>query len=92
MTLTPYANTQELMAGGEAIAAKLTVLTGYVITTSVPTNYAALVEAMGSGNAQIGWLPTVPYIVAYGHRCSGDPAQRCRSLYLRVHVQRQQDR
>jgi len=28
MTLVPYANTQELMAGGEAIAAKLTVLTG----------------------------------------------------------------
>lgn len=65
MALAPSANTTELMAGGEAIAAKLTELTGYVITTTVPTNYAALVEAMGSGNAQIGWLPTVPYIVAY---------------------------
>jgi len=65
MALAPSANTQELMTGGEAIAAKLTELTGYVITTTVPTNYAALIEAMGSGNAQIGWLPTVPYIVAY---------------------------
>jgi len=65
MALAPSANTTELMAGGEAIAAQLTALTGYVITTTVPTNYAALVEAMGSGNAQIGWLPTVPYIVAY---------------------------
>ncbi|MCJ7585151.1 MAG: PhnD/SsuA/transferrin family substrate-binding protein [Anaerolineales bacterium] len=92
MALAPSANTQELLAGGEAIAAKLTELTGYVFTTSVPTNYAALVEAMGSSNAQICWLPTVPYIVAYGHRWSGDPAQRCRSLYLRVHRQRQQDR
>jgi len=65
MALAPSANTQELMAGGEAIAAKLTELTGYTIVTTVPTNYAALVEAMGSGNAHIGWLPTVPYIVAY---------------------------
>lgn len=65
MALAPSANTQELMAGGEAIAAKLTELTGYSIKTIVPTNYAALVEAMGSGNAHIGWLPTVPYIVAY---------------------------
>jgi phosphonate transport system substrate-binding protein len=65
MALAPSANTQELMAGGEAIAAKLTELTGYTITVTVPTNYAALIEAMGSGNAQIGWLPTVPYIVAY---------------------------
>jgi phosphonate transport system substrate-binding protein len=65
MALAPSANTQELMAGGEAIAAKLTELTGYTISVTVPTNYAALIEAMGSGNAQIGWLPTVPYIVAY---------------------------
>jgi phosphonate transport system substrate-binding protein len=64
MALAPSANTQEMMAGGEAIATKLTELTSYVITTSVPTNYAALAEAMGSSNAQIGWLPTVPYIVA----------------------------
>ena len=65
MALAPSATTTELMTGGEAIAAKLTELTGYTITTTVPTNYAALIEAMGSGNAQIGWLPTVPYIVAY---------------------------
>jgi phosphonate transport system substrate-binding protein len=65
MALAPSATTTELMAGGDAIAAKLTEITGYAIKTIVPTNYAALIEAMGSGNAQIGWLPTVPYIVAY---------------------------
>jgi phosphonate transport system substrate-binding protein len=65
MALAPSANTQELVAGGEAIAAKLSELTGYTIEVTVPTNYAALIEAMGSGNAHIGWLPTVPYIVAY---------------------------
>jgi phosphonate transport system substrate-binding protein len=65
LALAPSANTQELVAGGEAIAAKLKELTGYEFKVTVPTNYAALVEAMGSGNAHVGFLPTVPYIVAY---------------------------
>jgi len=65
LALAPSANTQELIAGGDSIAAKLTELTGYTIEVTVPTNYAALVEAMGSGNAHVGFLPTVPYMVAY---------------------------
>lgn len=65
LALAPSANTQELIAGGDAIAAKLSELTGYTVEVTVPTNYAALVEAMGSGNAHVGFLPTVPYIVAY---------------------------
>jgi phosphonate transport system substrate-binding protein len=65
MALAPSANTETLMAGGDAIAAKLSELTGYTIKVTVPTNYAALIEAMGSGNAQIGWLPPAAYIVAH---------------------------
>ncbi len=65
MALAPSANTETLMAGGDAIAAKLSELTGYSIKVIVPTNYAALIEAMGSGNAQIGWLPPAAYIVAH---------------------------
>ncbi len=65
LALAPSANTTTLMAGGDAIAAKLKELTGYTFKVTVPTSYAALVEAMGSGNAQVGFLPTVPYIVAY---------------------------
>lgn len=64
MALAPSATTQELVAGGEAIAAKLTELTGYTITTTIPTSYAALIEAMGSGNAHIGWLPPLAYVLA----------------------------
>jgi len=64
MALAPSATTQELVAGGDAIAAKLSELTGYTITTTIPTSYAALVEAMGSGNAHIGWLPPLAYVLA----------------------------
>ncbi len=64
MGLAPSATSQELQAGGEAIAAKLTEMTGYSIKVTVPANYAALVEAMGSEQAHIGWLPPFTYLIA----------------------------
>lgn len=64
MALAPSATSQELQTGGQAIADKLSEMTGYTIEISVPTNYAALVEAMGSGNAHIGWLPPLAYMLA----------------------------
>jgi phosphonate transport system substrate-binding protein len=66
MALAPSATSQELQTGGEAIAAKLSEMTGYTIKTVVPTNYAAMIEAMGAGQAHIGWLAPVQYIVAHG--------------------------
>ena len=64
MALAPSATSQELQAGGQAIADALAKATGYTIKISTPTNYAALVEAMGSGNAHIGWLPPLAYVLA----------------------------
>jgi phosphonate transport system substrate-binding protein len=64
MALAPSATTQELMASGEDIAKQLSEATGYVIKTTVPNSYSALIEAMGSGNAHIGWLPPFAYIIA----------------------------
>ncbi len=64
MSLAPSATAQDLIASGDLIAKLITDKTGYVIKTNVPTSYAALVEAMGSGNAHIGWLPPLAYILA----------------------------
>lgn len=66
MALAPSATTQELQTGGEAIAAKLSEMTGLTIKTVVPTNYAAMIEAMGAGQAHIGWLAPTQYVVAHG--------------------------
>ena len=66
MALAPSATSQELQTGGEAIAAKLSELTGYTIKSVVPTNYAAMIEAMGAGQAHIGWLAPFQYVVAHG--------------------------
>ncbi len=57
MAMAPSATSETLTVGGAAIAAKLKELTGYKFEVIIPTSYAALVEAMGSGNAT-GWLVT----------------------------------
>jgi len=64
MAMAPSATQEQLSVGGAAIAAELKKLTGYEVTVIIPTSYAALVEAMGSGNAQIGWLPPLVYMLA----------------------------
>jgi phosphonate transport system substrate-binding protein len=64
MALAPSATSQELQAGGDAIAAKLTELTGYTIKVIVPASYAATVEAMGAGQAQVAFLPILAYMKA----------------------------
>lgn len=64
MALAPSATSQELQAGGDAIAKKLGEMTGYTIKVIVPANYAATIEAMGSGQAHVGFLPILPYMKA----------------------------
>lgn len=64
MALAPSATAQELIASGEDIAKQLSAMTGYTITTTVPTSYGALVEAMGAGQAHVGWLPPFAYVIA----------------------------
>jgi len=65
MAFAPSTSSQTLTTGGQALADQLTKITGYSFTVTVPTSYAALIEAMGSGNAQVGWLPPAAYIVAH---------------------------
>jgi phosphonate transport system substrate-binding protein len=64
LALAPSATSQELQAGGDAIAAKLSELTGYNIKVIVPANYAATIEAMGSDQAHLAFLPILAYMKA----------------------------
>lgn len=65
MAIAPSATTDELIASGDTIAALLSAETGLTIKAVVPTNYKAMIEAMCSGNGQIGWLPPFAYLVAH---------------------------
>jgi phosphonate transport system substrate-binding protein len=61
----PSATSQEITAGGQELLDLLAQQTGLTFRGVIPTSYAALTEAMGSGNAQIGWMATFGYIIAH---------------------------
>jgi multiple sugar transport system substrate-binding protein len=61
----PSATSQEITAGGQQLLDLLSQETGLTFKGVIPTSYAALTEAMGSGNAQIGWMATFAYILAH---------------------------
>jgi phosphonate transport system substrate-binding protein len=61
----PSGTSQEITAGGQELLDLLAQETGLTFKGVVPTSYAALTEAMGSGNAQIGWMATFAYILAH---------------------------
>jgi phosphonate transport system substrate-binding protein len=61
----PSATSQEITAGGQELLDLLSQETGLTFKGEIPTSYAALTEAMGSGNAQIGWMATFAYILAH---------------------------
>jgi phosphonate transport system substrate-binding protein len=61
----PSATSQEITAGGQALLDLLSTETGLTFKGVIPTSYSALTEAMGSGNAQVGWMATFAYILAH---------------------------
>ena len=64
LAFAPSMTSQQIVESGGPLAAALEELTGYKIETSIPTSYAALIEAMGSGNAHIALFPTFAYLIA----------------------------
>jgi phosphonate transport system substrate-binding protein len=64
MAFVPSSDAQKVLASGEPIGKLLEQETGYTIKVSVPTSYAAVVEAMGANNVDVGWLATFAYVLA----------------------------
>lgn len=83
MAIAPSATTDELIASGNSIADLLSAETGLTIKAVVPTNYKAMIEAMCSGNAQIGWLPPFGYLVAHQTDVNGSPCADVAFVSLR---------
>ena len=64
LAFAPSMTSQQIIESGGPLADALMEKTGYVIETSIPTSYSALIEAMGSGNAHIALFPTFSYLIA----------------------------
>ncbi|MCA9932950.1 MAG: phosphate/phosphite/phosphonate ABC transporter substrate-binding protein [Ardenticatenaceae bacterium] len=64
MSFVPSGDTQDIIASGDQLAQMISDKTGLVIEANVGTDFAAVREAMGAGQAQIGWLNTFNYVLA----------------------------
>jgi phosphonate transport system substrate-binding protein len=61
----PSTSAEEIVAGGELLAAQLNAATGLTYEVSVPTSYAATVEAMcAAPENTIGFIPAQAYVLA----------------------------
>jgi phosphonate transport system substrate-binding protein len=65
MSFVPSGDTEEIVASGDELATMVAERTGYAVESNVATSFAAVIEAMGAGNAQVGWLNTFGYILAH---------------------------
>ena len=65
MFFVPSMEASKVVTSAEAIADQLQKDTGYYFKVAVPTSYAAVIEAMGTGEADIAWLATYAYILAH---------------------------
>lgn len=68
--LVPSQDTETVLSGADEIAAAIEDDTGLIVTPQVTTDYTAAVEAMCSGEAQMGALNTFNYVVANARGCA----------------------
>ena len=65
MAFVPSGEARTILESGNTIAHLLEVATGYKFEAFVATSYAGVIEAMGAGRADIGWLNTFSYVIAH---------------------------
>ena len=65
LAFAPSMTSQQIVESGGPLVDALSAATGLVFEPNIPTSYAALIEAMGSGNAHVALFPTFAYLVAH---------------------------
>lgn len=64
MYFVPSMEAGKVLSDGKKIADLIHEKTGYFFDVAVPTSYAAVIEAMGTKEADIAWFATFAYILA----------------------------
>jgi phosphonate transport system substrate-binding protein len=72
MYFVPSNEAEGVLASAEELASLLSAKTGLTIKAGIATSYVSIVESMGVGQVQVGWLPPVAYV--YAHERNGDEA------------------
>ena len=64
MAFVPSLDAETVLSSGRTIARMLEVATGYSIEATVPTSYAATIEALCAGRVHIAWFAPTAYVLA----------------------------
>lgn len=65
MVFVPSGESEEIKRGGEQLAELLGQKLNMKVKMNLASSFAAAVEAMGAGQAHIGWLNTLSYLLAH---------------------------
>lgn len=65
MALVPSLETGHITASADTMTRELEKRTGLKIKVSVPTSYAAVIEAMGGGRVDVAWFGPLSYVLAH---------------------------
>jgi phosphonate transport system substrate-binding protein len=65
MAFVPSADSAKVLASGKPLGDMLSQEINTPIDVSVPTSYAAVIEAMGANNVDVAWLAPFSYVVAH---------------------------
>jgi phosphonate transport system substrate-binding protein len=71
MAFVPSLDVTRVLADGSVIARALSIVTGYEIEATVPTSYAATIEALCAGRVHIAWFAPASYVLA-NSRCGAE--------------------
>lgn len=64
MLFVPSVEQGTLVRRGDELARFIRADTGLVLKSQVPTSYAAVIQALGAGQADVAWIPAFAYVVA----------------------------
>lgn len=66
MLFVPSVEQGTLVERADELARFIRKDTGLVLQTEVPTSYAAVIQALGSEQADVAWMPAFAYVIAHG--------------------------
>ena len=65
MAFVPSSDSAKVLASGKPIGDLLSAKLNMPVEVSVPTSYAAVIEAMGANQLEVAWLAPFSYVIAH---------------------------
>ena len=80
MLFVPSVEQGTLVERGDELARFIRRDSGLILRSEVPTSYAAVIQALGSGQADVAWMPAFAYVIAHARYGVEAKLQVVRSL------------